>query len=708
MLHSTHSHRKNSPRFRLIVPLSREVTPDEYVAVARWVAGELNIERFDSTTFELNRLMFWPSVSKDAEYYIRKSKGSILDPDWVLSQYKDWTDVTEWPVAADYNAKLKNAADKQEDPESKPGLIGVFCRCYDIHEAIVNFLPERYEPSSIEGRYTFLQGSTASGMITYEDKFAYSHHGTDPISGKLVNAFDLVRLHLYGHLDDNNPASKKSYNKMLDLVQKDDKARQMNAKERLRTAQDDFDAPIPESFHEEEATQSRSLDDDEDDKKWIKLLETDKSGKFLSNATNITIILMRDKEYAGKFAHNEFSSQKEVLGKMPWDRPGLDYPRAYNDDDYDCMVTRIEQVYQISAPGKVRSAVVARMQYNRYHPIRDYIKSIKWDGKTRVDTLLQDYCGADDTIFTREAFRKHLVAAIKRIFEPGCKYDRTLVLTGPQGAGKSTLVSRLGRQWSSDSFYTVRGKEAYEQLNGSWLIEIAELSGIRGSEVEATKNFLSKSDDNYRAAYTRTRLRMPRQCIFWATTNEERFLKDASGNRRFMIIEIAASGIFGNPWDLTADYVDQVWAEAYKLYKKGESLTLSDEAEVLNVAKQEDAKEEDWRVGAITQFLDMRIPKGWNKMLPDERYMQTQIGVTKGKQRMTVSNIELWCEALGYKRRDMKNYHSRELREIMQLVPGWSPATRRIKIRPYGQQRVYERTVGEASGSNDAQGSTEA
>ena len=199
-VYSTHSHREGHERLRLILPLSRRVSPDEYAAVSRKFAQGIGIDFFDDTTYQPERLMYWPSTPADGEYYFEWQDGEWLDVDSILAQYDDWTDASQWPTSSRTHSLRERENRKLGDPEDKPGYVGAFCRAYSISEAIAAFLPEVYKEHS-PGRFTYTKGSTAGGLVVYEDKFAFSHHGTDPISGRTVNAFDLVRLHLYGELD---------------------------------------------------------------------------------------------------------------------------------------------------------------------------------------------------------------------------------------------------------------------------------------------------------------------------------------------------------------------------------------------------------------------------------------------------------------------------------------------------------------------------
>ena len=153
LIYSTHKHTAENPRLRLIIPLSRNVSPDEYVAVARKVAEDIGIEMFDDTTYEPSRLMYWPSTSADGEFLFRDIEGEPLSPDDVLSRYRDWRDSSEWPVSSRQQNIVQREMRKQADPLTKDGVIGAFCRTYSIEEAIAAFLPDVYQPSAMPGRY---------------------------------------------------------------------------------------------------------------------------------------------------------------------------------------------------------------------------------------------------------------------------------------------------------------------------------------------------------------------------------------------------------------------------------------------------------------------------------------------------------------------------------------------------------------------------
>ncbi len=245
VMYSTHAHSPTTPRLRLVIPLIRPITPDEYPAVARRIAADLGIDFFDDTTYEPHRLMYWPSTSSDGEYVFKLADETWLDPDTVLARYPDWKDTSYWPESSRVQQARQKLADKQGDPLAKPGVVGAFCRTYTIQDAIDTFLSDVYGPAG-DGRYTFLPGSTAGGLVVYDgDTFAYSHHGTDPVSGRLVNAFDLVRLHKFKELDDEvepgTPTVKlSSFTAMLEFAEDDEHVQETKRQERLAAAEADF------------------------------------------------------------------------------------------------------------------------------------------------------------------------------------------------------------------------------------------------------------------------------------------------------------------------------------------------------------------------------------------------------------------------------------------------------------------------------------
>ena len=243
--YSTHKHKPDKPRLRLIIPLSRPVSADEYIAVSRRVAADIGIELFDDTTYEPSRLMYWPSTSADGEFVFHEVKGELLDPDAVLARYQDWRKTALWPVSNRQQEIVNRETSKVADPLDKPGSIGAFCRAYSISQAIESFLGDVYKPSAMSGRFDYIPADSQAGLVVYDDKFAYSHHATDPVCGQLLNAFDLVRLHKFGNLDarskdDSDPAKLPSFKAMQQFAVEDEQVKLVLAQERLADTQLEF------------------------------------------------------------------------------------------------------------------------------------------------------------------------------------------------------------------------------------------------------------------------------------------------------------------------------------------------------------------------------------------------------------------------------------------------------------------------------------
>lgn len=682
MIYSTHKHTPEKPRLRLIIPLSREVTPDEYGAVARKVAEEIGIELFDDTTYEPSRLMYWPSTSADGEFVFREIEGKVLDPDAVLAKYKDWRNTAEWPVSKRQQTIVQRNIQKQANPLEKPGIVGAFCRTYSIQDAIDTFLQDTYKHSAMPGRYDYIPADSQAGVVIYEDKFAYSHHATDPACGKLMNAFDVVRLHRFGDLDakadpDGDPSKLPSFKAMQEFAVQDESVKIQLGKEREQLAQAEFNAA--------------------DDENWQTLLELDKQGKVKDTMANIAAIVSHD-ENLKSIVYNEFKGCIDVIGPLPWKqvKPG------FNDSDVANAKLYFERVYGIWSPTKFKDALLAVVAAERiYHPIKNYFAGLTWDGVPRLDSLLIDYCGAEDTPYTRAVTRKTLCAAVARVYEPGRKFDSILVLSGPQGIGKSTFFAKLGGAWYSDSLAIsdMKDKTAAEKLQGYWILELGELAGIKKVDVETVKSFVTRVDDKYRQAYGMVVESHPRSCIIVGTTNSESgFLRDITGNRRFWPVQVSEHGSH-HPWDL--EDIDQVWAEAIQAYKDGESLFLSGEVAQMAYAKQQEAMESDDREGLVQDYLDRLLPENWDNMdlyqrrtfLGGSEFEDTPTEGTVRRERVCI--MEIWCECFGKERQNLKKADSYELEGILNKIGGWERytgnASGKMRISGYGIQRAFIR-----------------
>lgn len=677
-MYSTHKHTPEKPRLRLVVPLARDVSPDEYQAIGRRVAATLGIDKFDDTSYQPQRMMYWPSTSQDGAFFFEHVDAPFLDPDEVLATYHNWTDVSSWPMSSRVAEVVKKTAAKQKDPLEKGGLVGAFCRAYTIQEAIEAFVPT-YQACDEPGRYTYTEGSTGAGVVLYDDKFSYSHHATDPASAQLCNAWDLVRLHQFSDLDDDfDPdkpiTSRPSYKAMMDLAANDDRVKVQLVNERTAEAVSDF----------EEAPEDPKADD------WKKKLRFTEKGGVAQTIENVVLILNNDPKLAGCLAFNEMDHNIVTRKSLPWKKvKGIS---QWIDADDAALRYYLERVYGLSGKDRIFDAVNVVAQQHSFHPVKDYLDSCTWDGVPRVDTLLIDYMGAEDNEYTRAVTRKTLVAAVSRIYRPGCKFDYMLTLRGRQGIGKSSLFAKLGGPWFSDTFTTMQGKDAYEQVQGVWIMEVGELAGMRKAEAETIKLYISKQTDRFRPAYGRRLQEFPRQCVFIGTTNEQQFLRDTTGNRRFWVVDTPNDPTHDLWEEMTPETVAQVWAEAVEFYKQGENLFLPKTLESIAREVQASYEEENPRAGIIADYLDRLLPEDWDSMDLYGRRAWLESDAVGTVKRTTVCTLELWAEALGGNPDKIDRYASKEIRDIMASMTEWRHRGASLRtIRPYGRQRHYER-----------------
>ena len=693
-LYTTHSHTPKEPRFRLVVPLSREVTPDEYGPISRRIADDIGIALFDQSTYEPSRLMYWPSAPRDAEFIGLTGEGVPADADALLATYTDWRNVAEWPVHETHTPTSKGA--RQEDPRTKPGIIGAFCRTYGIAEAIATFLPGVYTQTAQEDRWTYAEGSTHGGMVTYEDTWAYSHHGTDPAGGKLCNAFDLVRLHRFADLDEGVDTENTPVNKIPSFVEMERQARSdrrvagQRAKERMQELSDEF-GQLPESEADGKSQQ-------EEDIKWTEEMQMDERKKhFLPSPFNFGLIVRNDPRLKGKVRRDAFRGRDCVCGDLPW-RTGQEADPFWNNSDDNGLIDYVSRFYQLTGKQALLDANDLAMSQRTFHPVREWLESLEWDGKERLDTMLIDYLGAEDNELTRAMTRKHFTAAVARVMTPGCKYDYILTLIGPQGIGKSTLVKIMGGDWFDDSLTSIEGKEGMEQIRGKWLIEFGELTNYKKSTSEAYKAFISKQEDSYRPAYGRKVEVYPRQCVFFATTNEPAFLKGDTGNRRFWTVECDKDIICRDVWEELPDEREQLWAEAVHRWKQGEALYLPRQLERAAQARQEEHNEvaADERTGIIEAFIRKEIPENWEQLSARQRQEYFKFGnagdVTSlmgTMRRSTITAVEVLAECFGQPIDERTRYRTKEINQILRSF-GWLRQIGLKYDKVYGRQRTFE------------------
>lgn len=680
VIYNTRSDREKSRRFRVVIPFAEEVQDAaQYEAAARKMAELLGIELFDPTTFQAERMMYWQSLSSDQPKVFEVFEGEPIGAGYLLSLYgnnEEWRDIRNWAFKSDQEKETRAIVRKAmaQNPREKAGLVGAFCRAYSVPAAIEKYLSDVYEIAPGNDRYTYKAGHSVGGMIIFDDLFCFSYHSTDPIAdGRAYNAYDLVRVHKFGHLGKED--STKEMNKLVcadkecvkDMVTPD-------------ADLDDFDdyGDAVKSDSTEEVTEL--------------VWDLDGKGNKQVTVNNFVNAFKSDPLLNGLLAY-DMLKETIVFTRPSFTARGSKKGDLVNDTDISIIKGRIERMHGIYNDAKLNDAIEQVSSDNAFHPIKLYLESLTWDGVPRIDTFLVDYMGAEDNAYTREAFRKMLLAAVTRIYEPGRKFDTALVFYSEQGVGKSTLIQRLSKGWFNDSLTNLSGKESYEAIQFAWLVELAELSALRKSDVEAVKNFISKREDTYRGAYARRVKTHKRQCVFFGSTNDDEFLKDATGNRRFFPVEVKRTRktrlIFEPEFDAV---VDQLWAEAMEGYMLGEALTLSDEAEAIAGGTREEFTERTPIQGLIEEYLDRLFPADYEDRFLAQRldFLNGDLGEEGTKTKNSFSLIELWTEALGRRKDEYTVVKARELSNAVKALKGWR-RDKQARQKIYGPQVIYRR-----------------
>ena len=671
-LYTTHSSTAEKPRVRIIIPMTRDTSPEEFAAVSRYLAQMLGIDYFDECSYLPNQLMYWPSTPANGSFVYKETEGPWLNPDDILTAHPEWTDPTRLPTSSRESQAAVTAGKKQQDPLTKDGVVGLFNRVYyPIQKALETFLGDVYEPTASDQRWHLIESSSMAGVEIKEDKFVYSHHAKDPAYLKLCNAFDIVRIHRFGDLDD-----KASFKEMRKFAMSLDEVKMRAAEERLQEAGADFEDPA-------------------DDDSWkARLVYEPRTLKLENSLHNIQLILEND-PLLRDIVFNQLADGMEITGQVPWKHPA----KFWRDQDDAQLISYVDSHYGSFSARNYEIAVTKVTDDRSYHPIREMFEALPpWDGVHRVDTLLIDYLGAQDNSYVRAVTRKALCAAYDRVFNPGIKYDYMIVLNGDQGIGKSTLIAKLGMEWFSDSLSLsdMNDKTAAEKLQGYWILEIGELAGMKKADIDKVKAFVSRQDDKYRASFGRRVTPHLRQCIFFGTTNTENgYLRDITGNRRFWNVKVTGNGKY-QPWDLDTETIQMIWAEAMVLAKAGEPLYLPPELEAMAKEEQVLAMEHDEREGVVAEYLDMPLPENWDELTMYQRreFIRDTEDPTRPRgmrRRKVVSNIEIWCECFGKSKEDLRPADSYAISAIMVRMRGWQKAPDRQSLPIYGQQRVYIR-----------------
>jgi len=643
-IYSTRKHTRSTPRYRVLVFTDRSMLADEYQAVSRKLAFKLGIDYFDDSTYEPHRLMYWGSACSDVDYEFYHNDAPFVEVDFILGEYSDWQDTTQWHQSSRKNETFSKGLNKLGDPKEKKGIVGAFCRVFSISETIVEFLNDVYKKES-ENRYTFIGGSSSKGLVVYDNIHAFSNHSTDPAFGLTLNAFDLVRVHKFGDLDENSkfdtPINKlPSTNAMREFALEIQSVKT----EMLKSGISYDDEHIAELFDEVNDNQESDVD-------WLHKLETNDKGDILTTFLNATTICSNDPKIKNVMVFNELSLRVERgrTGEM-WQATDSYAIRKYIGKNYRCDFPE----------AKIEQAIEDAASFNAYHPIKEYLKGIEWDGMQRVETLFIDWFGADDNVYTRDVARVFLNACITRVFQPGYKFDTVPVLGGHQGLGKSTFISLLAKEKYFVELDTYDKQKAVETTTGKWIVELVEMAASNKHELEEQKAFITSTAAMVRLAYARHPREFKRQFCLVGTTNEKEYLKDSTGNRRFLPIDCKKE----LDQEAFAKIVNQLWAEAYCDYELfGADVLLSGAAAKIAKSLQEEKRvSDDWK-GVIEEWITQ--PAILGRYSKDYDPVMGGNGETEERDRICVR--EIWEDCLK-QRNEPRPFDSKRIATILDNI----------------------------------------
>lgn len=672
LMHTTFSSTPDDPRYRLIIPTDRELLPDEYITAARSIMQLLGEDSFDKSSSEPERYMFRPAAQEPKWFSYNVVDGDPAPVEWLLESFE-----------ADLSDKEAPARAKR-DPFEIGGTIGAFNKAYEDWDLLIETYELPYEKVD-EDRYHLIGAASQAGMGPVRDVagFVYSHHANDPAFGKTCSAFDLVRLHLFGDLDEKaspqTPVNKlPSHQAMLELAVTDHRVI-------AQLVGTDFEAEMNDLLDGDE-------DDESDAGDWkMKLRLQAKTGAILDVIHNWDLIRDNDRVLESIY-YNELSLSAEATW-LPWRDNLEDQPEIREYDRLE-FHDYLERTYGLrTTRGRADALLDVRAGRRHVNPIKDYLQGLVWDGYSRLETCLP---GVRATDFTRRVARMSLVAAVARMLEPGCKYDHTLVLYGNEGLGKSWWINRMARGHSS-SLGRIDNKDTLLVMQRSWIMVADEGHSLRKADSDAMKEFLTETKDVFRMPYDRETIPHPRRCVIWSTTNDETFLRRQQGNRRFLIVHCEDKVDFDR---YTDDYVDQIWAEAVHLYNNGEQLWLDDDGSVEAAIERERFVEEDSLAGLIQEFLDQLVPLDWWAKSPEQRvaWMSDRDQGFEPEGETIVNrtcSLQIWVEAMGRRKGDHRRVDLLEITEAVKRIPGWEVESGRHRIPGYGPQLTFIRTEGE-------------
>lgn len=730
-LSSTKKHRK----YRLLFFLSDDVEADLYEPLARRIARNLEIiDYVDNTCYRKTQLMYSPVFCSDTEKPINKFV-SVDDAETVstaelMASFDDIHDQKSWDAAADEGALRKQNNMRLQDPREKAGIVGAFCDYMgDIHAAIAAYdLPYKQESSD---RYTYEGGDSSNGFVVYDDgQWAYSNHESDPaaIGGHDLNAFDLVRIHLFGEKDSQkkiadggytDPTNAPSFKAMVDLLDNDNDFKEVagdrvaeKSLQRIFNVDDDFDLDDDEKPAAKEKKVSREtmiingrsmLYDPMDDPKFkkkhrkamLKLARASKTDKMIADKNNLFTYLRYAPSFRNRILYDTFRRAVVFVGAKPWKNTK---DIEWTDIDTTMLGILLEKEGAQYSKQDLFDTVMAVAFANEYSSLKDFFLHHlpAWDGRERLDKLFVDCLGAEDNEVNAMIAEKTLLGGLERALNDEESHVHAVaVLQGGQRIGKSTFWRKLCpvQDWFSDSKINIGHKDGQSILGGSFIVEMSEFAAVKRADRDEVKAYISSAKDKYRPSFGRNDMIFVRHNIFVGSVNDDEFLSDPTGNGRFKVVHCEGIGTSNLHKIMTQDYVLQVWAEAMQRRADGVEFFYNESQEIATeeVAKQflQTSSYDDY----VRLYITSNKPDDW--LLANEPEQQLEILEDMMRKRWKKKELtvkpEKWftladvCKGLGIRQQDMHRSKIAVSRAIMS-VEGVSKVQKRIngtRIRGY-------------------------
>lgn len=690
--HTTYSHSEEKPSYRFLVPLAEPVTPGQYGDLVRQIIAANPQASIDAASAKPAQIMFTPACKDPFSYDYGVHEGSLVNgAQWLAS------------VNGGESVVPLGRLDKKGEPAEAPGIVGQFNRAYPNLDELIAVFELPYELDGASGRYRYTGSSATAtpGMRELDERpgLYYSWHAHDPAAGYAQNAFDLVRIHKFGHLDTeykgpvNRAPSYTACRDFLDTHKGFNKRAAAQVYETVVSSLTDQEnggaertPPAQETHTSVEVLTTEEIDNTQ----WVSQLEVDrKTGKFVDSLRNLTLIFDNDPKMKGIgwCERGEYFTDAD-----PHNWPDTKRLPKLTENQKVLLRNRYENVYGLKVPPERLVQIFAeRKTTNSFDPVCVYLESLRWDGNKRMETCLP---GVEDTEYNRMVARKVLLAAVARTFEPGVKVDEALILVGPEGTGKSSWIKEMSKGFSVE-FQNIESKDTVQILSETWIAMAEESEVVAKSDFNRLKSFLTQTSDTYRVPYAvepETRLR---RWVVWGSTNDMELLRERDGNRRFLMVECVRPRDFDL---LTPEYVDQIWAEAVHAYLMGESHVMNSYERELARSAREQHIHSDALTESIAEHLRLPITSDWHEKKPETlrsivgQWNVDVIGSTGDKERDFITPKEVWVEVEGMSLADFTLRDQSRVKDSLQALVRRGVLTRsetKIRVPNQGKQFLY-------------------